>query len=146
MNRFPPLGRADAIGIGIAWAARGVDLDLYVKPHPRAKELYYRQTVTPEGRYFHDYRNANLGVDYEWVELAPSVRLDQVSVWVNYYAGRVPNVTGKVCVKIGEKTVIRDFVIQAPHGNRGGQGQRRGQSPYWIEVKLLDMLNAATNP
>lgn len=143
---FPTPASAEATGIGIAWAARGVDLDLYVRAHARAQELYFRQNVTREGRYYHDYRNANLGIDYEYVELRPGVDLRQTSVWVNYYVGRVPNVAGKVCIHHGGKTVVRDFVMKAPHGNRAGHGQRRGESPYWTEVKLTEILGLGDQP
>lgn len=139
-NLFPIQAATGKTGIGIMWDAEGVDLDLYVKAHTSASELFYRQTITREGRYFFDYRNRNSNLDYEYVELRNPVDLVRLQVWVNYYKGNAPAPKGKVCLHYGAKTYHGTFSISASRGNHGGDANGRASSPYWSEIPLRKIM------
>ncbi len=133
---FPVNPLPDKVGIGIMWSAAGVDCDLYVKPGPNAKELFYRNTSSKEGRYFHDYRNRNDQLDYEYVELKAPVDLRQVTAWVNYYAGNTAHVHGQVVVFYQGQRHVGEFALGASRGNEGGDGRNRHKSPHWVQLDL----------
>lgn len=137
---FPVSAAADKVGIGIMWTAAGVDCDLYVKPGSNAKELYYRNTASKEGRYFHDYRNRNDQLDYEYVELKAPVDLRQVSAWVNYYAGNAAQVHGQVVVFYQGQRYVGEFTLGAGRGNQGSESRNRLKSPYWVQLDLLKLV------
>jgi hypothetical protein len=124
------------LGIGIMWSLPGCDIDLYVKPGPDARDLYYRNHVSKEGRYFRDYRDRNDRQDYEYVELKDSVDLRQVKVWVNFFAGRSSSPTGVVIVYHQGRTYQSTFQISATSGNGGADPGRRERSRYWTEIDL----------
>jgi len=141
---FPVSAAADKVGIGIMWTAAGVDCDLYVKPGPNAKELYYRNTTTKEGRYFHDYRNRNDQLDYEYLELKAPVDLRQVSAWVNYYAGNAAQVHGQVVVFHQGQRYVGEFALGASRGNEGGEARNRLKSSYWVQLDLIKIAGLST--
>lgn len=126
------------IGIGIMWSVP-VDCDLWVKAHPAAGDLFFRNRTTPEGRYFHDYRSANEGVDYEYVELKPT-DLGEVKAWVNLYEGSAPAISGVVVVRLEGRTYRGEFRIEATRGNGARDRERRDQSRYWTELDLLRIV------
>ena len=128
------------------WKHRGVDLDLWVSPGPKAKELYFNRQVTADGKYFHDYRNANVDLDYEYVELAPHVDIDQVRAWINFYDGSVrAPAEGLVVVHHNGRTYHGNFTIPARDGNRAKDKAKRQNSLYWIEINLNRLLQGDGN-
>ena len=136
-----PVAPTNAItGIGIMWAAPGCDFDLWVKPSPTAPDLFFGKAQTPEGRYFHDYRDRNQGVDYEYVELKNPVDLRQVRAYVNFYEGRSDSPTGVVILHYGGHTYSGVFALRAKAGNRAGDSTRRNESPHWVEIDLKQLL------
>jgi len=137
--RVPLQLEAWKTGIGIAWSAKGVDLDLYVRPHSRAQEIYYRRDRTKEGFLYRDMRNANTGGLYEFVEFSGPVDLSQISVWINYYAGSAANVSGQVVLFDRGVIKVGNFTLGAGRGNRGNDKLERASSPYWTEVRLVDL-------
>jgi hypothetical protein len=137
---FPVNPLPDKVGIGIMWSASGVDCDLYVKPSPSAKELYYRNTSSKEGRYSFDYRNRNDQLDYEYVELKAPVDLRQVSAWVNYYAGHAAQVRGQVVVFYQGQRYMSEFALGASRGNEGGESRNRPKSPHWVQLDLSKIV------
>ena len=136
---FPITVTNNIIGIGLMWKAP-VDLDLYVLPKNSARELYYGRTQTPEGKYFHDYRTANAGLDYEYVELKTPVDIRNVKAWVNYYWGNAGPIQGKAIVYYDGKTYAGEFSLAARSGNRGDESRSRGTSAYWSEIDLLKIV------
>jgi hypothetical protein len=140
LTNFPiaPVSRGK-VGIGIAWSAP-VDCDLYVKPTRAAVELFYRKTVSREGKYYHDYRSANLGMDYEFIELNAPVELARVSCYVNYYAGHAAAVHGTVVLYYEGQSYYGAFQIAAPKGNAGFESSRRDNSKYWTRVDLQKLV------
>lgn len=139
---FPVAPTNGITGIGIMWAAPGCDFDLWVKPSPSAPDLYFAKTQTPEGRYFHDYRDRNQGVDYEYVELKNKVDLRQVRAYVNFYEGRSDSPTGVVILHHGGRTYSGVFTLQAKAGNRAADLGRRNESPHWVEIDLMQLLGS----
>jgi len=135
---FPP-PNPTKVGIGIMWAQKN-DIDLYVRPSPTSAELNYKNTSSPEGVYYHDYRTANEGLDFEYVELKQPVDLKLVKAFVNFYAGHDAPVTGRVCVHYEGKTYFGAFAIEATHGNGGVAGGGRANSPFWTELDLLAIV------
>lgn len=147
ISAFPVSSTAGKIGIGIMWKDR-VDLDLWVKATPRSRELSYQTSITAEGRYFHDYRDANAGLDYEYVELKDGLDLDlrQVRCFVNIFEGRAPAVSGTVVLHYRGNTFQSAFTIRATSGNHGADYDRREKSPYWVELDLARLANLAPSP
>lgn len=140
-NPLPFTAPIGTTGVGIAWSAPGTDLDLYVKASPRAHELYYRNTISAEGRYFRDYRNRNVDLDYEYVELKQSVNITELEVWVNYYSGKAPTPEGKVCMHFNGRTFVGGFKLAASRGNHAGDSRHRDTSPYWVRLNVLELVN-----
>jgi hypothetical protein len=143
LQSFPIRPTSNQVGIGIMWSAP-VDCDLYVRANPSAQELYYRATKTKEGRYFHDYRNANIGLDYEYVELTPPVDITKISAWVNYFAGKTSPVNGMFILYYEGKSYSGEFELSAPMGNRGWEGSNRGKSKYWTQLDLVKLVTNAS--
>ena len=142
---FPVPAKNNILGIGLMWSAP-VDIDLHVIPNKAAKELYYGRSSTKEGTYFHDFRNANEGVDYEYVELKSPVDINNVSVWANYYAGNYSPVKGKVIVYYEGKTYCGEFTLAAHSGNHCGDSNARTASPYWAKVDILTIVGNVGSP
>lgn len=136
---FPVPAKDNIVGIGLMWSAP-VDIDLHVLPNKSAKELYYGRSATKEGKYFQDYRNANDGLDYEFVELKAPVDIRQVSAWANYYGGNAGPVKGKVIVYYEDKTYYGEFMLSAHAGNRGNETNNRDSSLYWSKINLTKIV------
>lgn len=133
-------------GIGIAWSA-SIDLDLYVRLRPGARELYYRQDRSTEGFLYRDERHANVGRQYEFIEFRDRgpIDLSQATIWVNYYSGRAAGVTGQIVLFERGRVRLGTFVLPASRGNSGREDQRRGTSPHWVQIRL-DQLGEAAAP
>jgi hypothetical protein len=101
---------------------------------------------TPEGRYLHDWRDHNLGVAYESVELNPTPDLDlsKVGAWVNYFEGKVSPVHGVVVVLFNGQSSFGEFTVTAPGGNKAGEKDKRDQSRYWVRLNLADLVKSGT--
>ncbi len=140
---LPVAPRTGITGIGIMWSAPGCDFDLWVKPTPTARDLYFGHTQSPEGRYYHDYRDRNQGVDYEYVELKNPVDLRQVKAYVNFFKGAAANPSGLVVLHYGDRTYQASFTLRAPSGNQAAARDQRAQSPHWVEIDLMQLLQAA---
>ena len=136
---FPVAAKNDCLGIGLMWGANA-DIDLHVIPNKSARELYFGYTQSKEGTYFHDYRSANAGVDYEYVELKAPIDISNVSAWANYYAGNAWPVHGKVIVYFGGKTYYGEFSLAAHKGNQAYDSQSRNTSLYWTKIDLLKIV------
>ncbi len=134
---------SDKTAIGIMWSIRGLDLDLYVWHHPGVSPLFYRNTRTTEGHYIHDYRDANDQVDYEYVILDASTDLQQASAFVNFYAGQTNDpVCGKVILRHAGRTYHGTFALPARYGNKGNERDGRQSSPFWVGIKLDDLIRS----
>lgn len=131
---FPIQTESSKIGIGIMWAAP-VDCDLYVQPEPGAPELFFGNSVTAAGRYFHDYRGPNMNLDYEFVELQPT-DLRGTKAHVNLFSGSASNVVGIVSVQYRGQSYRGEFRISATVGNEGRARATRHSSPHWTEIDL----------
>jgi hypothetical protein len=137
---FPVAAKDNILGIGLMWAAPGADIDLHVTPNPSAHELYYGYTQSKWGKYFHDYRDANEALDYEYVELKAPIDIRSVSAWANYYAGNYWPIRGKVIVYYEGKAYLGEFSIAGHKGNRGLDSQSRNTSLYWDKIDLLKIV------
>jgi hypothetical protein len=129
------------VGIGLMWAL-DVDVDLYVRPKPGAKELSYHRHSTPEGKYFHDYKTRNDGLDFEYVELNSGVDIRDIKVFVNYFRGHSQWPQGKVVIRYGGRSYLGEFRIQANEGNRGHDSEHRTISPFWTEIDVAGIIKA----
>lgn len=134
------------MGIGIMWSLDKCDLDLYVQANPNAKELYYSNRSTREGKYFHDYRNRNDKLDFEYVELNAPVDASKVRAWVNFYQGHATDVKGLVVVRCGGKSSTREFTIKATQGNQGADKARRRASSYWVDLNIPRIVGLRASP
>jgi len=137
---FPITPTRDKIGVGLMWAAPEVDLDLHIKATPQSREIYYGNTATPEGRYFHDYRTGNMGVDYEYSELQGElIDLSRVEAWINYFSGHAA-VRGIVVLFYQGKSFYGEFELAASEGNHGLDSTTRQTSKYWARLDLVKLL------
>lgn len=143
VEAFPVKSTTNKLVVGIAWSA-SVDLDLWVRANPTAHDLYFNNKTTREGRYLHDWRGRNLGVDYEYVELNPdaSVDLSEVGAWVNYYEGKASPVQGVVVVIYEGLSYYGEFTLSSPGGNKGRDNGKRDQSRYWIRLNLAELVKS----
>jgi len=137
----PPPGRS---AIGIAWINDGapVDFDLYVQPTAASQVLSFRLTSTRDGIYTFDDRqgSANNAKAYEYVELRGTADPSQIRAWVNFFAGRKSPAKGRFVVFHQGRVRESDFEIRAASGNNGADLNRRGDSPYWVELPVAGMM------
>ncbi|MEK7780114.1 MAG: hypothetical protein AAB370_01275, partial [Verrucomicrobiota bacterium] len=140
---FPVKPAAKSFGVGIAWSA-AVDLDIWVQPYPGAAELSFHNTNSPQGRYLHDWRSGNLGLDYEYVLLNPdqNVDLSRIRCWVNYYSGKVTPVRGIVVVHYEGLTYQGEITLNAPNGNQAADRDRRQQSRCWVQLDVAAIVRS----
>lgn len=140
---FPVKPAAKSLGVGIAWSA-AVDLDVWVQPYPGAAELSFHNTNSPQGRYLHDWRSGNLGLDYEYVLMNPdqNVNLSRIGCWVNYYSGKVTPVRGIVVVHYEDRAYQGEFTLNAPNGNKAADHDRRQQSRCWVQIDVAAIVRS----
>lgn len=140
--QFPVANRSSEgiIGIGIMWAAKGCDFDLWVSPKTGARDLYFGNQQSQDGRYFHDYRDRNDQQDFEYVELKGSTDIRHIKAWVNFYAGHAASPIGIAVVHYQGKTYQAAFSIESKGGNQARDLQGRSKSPYWTEINLERMV------
>jgi len=136
---FPIAAKDNILGIGLMWGANA-DIDLHVIPNKSARELYFGYTQSKEGTYFHDYRSANEGIDYEYVELKAPIDIKNVSAWANYFAGNAWPIHGKVVVYYEGRTYYGEFSLAAHKGNRAGDSNSRETSLAWTKIDLLKIV------
>lgn len=128
------------IHIGIMWDSNQCDFDLWVKPTESSRDLFFGRRVTPEGKYFHDYRNPNSSLDYEHVELKRGVDIRRVKAWVNFFRGRTTNPEGKIRIKIGNRVYHSSFKIESKEGSGGDGYLNRSNHPSWIEIDIAKII------
>lgn len=134
---------AGQTAVGIMWKSPGIDLDLYVFPAAGAAPLYFGNGVTSSGRFIHDYRDANVGTDWERVVLNSTAHLGELKAYVNFFGGATAEpVEGKVVFHHDGKTVHGTFRLRASAGNAGADLALRDSSPFWTELKLSELLLA----
>lgn len=128
--------------IGIRWPGNR-DIDIYVRPAPGAKELFYGVNRSPQGIHIKDWQTSpdvdNNG--FETVELAGAVDLRQLTIGINFYAGDSSpgGVDGTLRIEVNGKVFQSPFHVAATHGNRGGDrdGNARFRSQYWTTLDPL---------
>ncbi|MCC6822286.1 MAG: hypothetical protein IT579_16270 [Verrucomicrobia subdivision 3 bacterium] len=134
---------AKSFGVGIAWSA-SVDLDIWVQPYTGAAELSFHKTNSAQGRYQHDWRSGNLGLDYEYVLLNPdqNVDLSRIGCWVNYYSGKVAPIRGIVVVHYEGRAYQGEFTLNAPNGNQAADHDRRQQGRCWVQIDVAAIVRS----
>src|SRR5437899_2818713 len=123
--------RRGLLGKPRPWLETIANVRIHGQTHKTPLELFEQEKLrlkprpltAKEGRYFHDYRTSNMGVDYEYVELKMPVELAKVEAWVNLYAGRAANVRGTVVIFYAGKSYYGEFKIAATSGNAGKDSQ-----------------------
>ena len=126
--------------IGIRWPGE-CDIDLYVRPEPSCKELFYGHQRTDEGIHVKDWLTSpdvdNNG--FETVELLGRVDLSKLTIGVNFYAGKPQpgGVRGQIRIETGGKLFESAFHIPSTTGNRGGNANQRAISQHWVIVDPL---------
>lgn len=127
---------------GISWKEEGADLDLYVRPHPEAQELSFRNQSSPEGRHVRDHVRSPEAGAYEVVELGPC-DLTKVTIAVNLYRSVRTDVTipATVRVEANGQVYSKDIEIQPGKGNGGSDRDKdRAGSKHWVIVDLLELV------
>jgi hypothetical protein len=139
------VSQARNVEIGIRWQCNQSDLDLYTRPTPSTKTLYYGMTQSPYGVYLKDYRSSPKNF-FETVQLTQPVDLRKTLVAVNYYGGESASpVTGELRVSWQGRTYRKAFTFTPRHGNGGQQADvmaRTGRAPsaHWVVFNLPDMM------
>jgi hypothetical protein len=131
----------DYLMVGLKWPTdrnHNQDLDVHVRPLPGKDELSFRNTRTPEGVHYKDFKaNPDANHGYEVVEFLTPVYPETVEVWVNAYSGNDPNgFSGEV--RLFYAGALRAFPFQVPakSGNKGADAIRRKTAPHWIQINL----------
>lgn len=147
----PPVAmvtQARNVEFGIRWQCNDCDLDLYVRPTPSSKTLYFSQTQSEYGTYLKDYRSSPRHF-FESVQLTRPVDLRQTLVAVNYFSsplfGTAGPVTGELRVSWQGRTYRKAFTLSATRGNAGWDRQelmRTGRAPsaHWVVFNLPDIV------
>lgn len=137
---------ASGVRIGITWPCRDCDIDLYVRPNPRAPVIYFGQPATAEGRLFKDFTNSPVG-GYETVALVGEANLGEVRLALNLYRGNVPQggVEGEIRIAIGEDIRAMPFTIPASVGNRGDGAESVildgvAANDAWVVIDPLEVI------
>lgn len=131
----------DYFMIGLKWPTdrnHNQDLDLHVRPLAGKDELSFRNTRTPEGVHYKDFKaNPDANHGYEVVEILTPLSPESVEVWVNAYSGNDPaGFSGEV--RLFYAGALRAFPFQVPakSGNKGADAIRRKTAPHWIQINL----------
>lgn len=115
------LKNARNVEVSITWECKNCDLDLYARPNPKAKIIYFHYPETKEGRYIKDFRGSpQLSNSYETIIFHQPVDLTQLTLAINFYGGKVRDrVKGQFRILVDKKTFAQDFQIKATSGNKG---------------------------
>jgi hypothetical protein len=144
--RLVPKPTARSVVIAAAWLAENdpsaADVDLYVQPSDAAVELNFQRTLTAEGRYLRDVREANRslnnnswGASWEAVEVE-DVQLMEARCWLNLYSGCGGKVVGVVRIAQGDLIADVPFNFPAIAGDAAAGRLARANNPCWIEIPL----------
>lgn len=134
------------IEVGITWKC-ACDLDIYVRPNPRADVLYFGHQSTREGTFFKDYRHsAELKNGLESAHLSAPVDLREMLLGINFYGGSAPRgVEGEIRLTLNGETYARAFSLEATNGNaaQGAQdvlSSGSSKSPHWTVLSGFDVV------
>jgi hypothetical protein len=132
------------VKIGLRWGdsdvqARAIDLDLYVRSNPGAKEISYRRTRTPEGLLWKDWLvSPAVSNGFETVELNGETDLTQLRVAVNFYRGHhtAGSVSATVRIWVNGDVFEAPIRIPASDGNRGEAADDYRRDPHWVVIDV----------
>ncbi|WP_299870539.1 hypothetical protein [uncultured Hoeflea sp.] len=132
--------KASNVRVRASWACETCDLDLYVRPDPRADVLYYARSRTVEGELYKDLRRGMTN-GFETVVLNGTFDLEAMLIAVNLYGGKAPvaPVTATIELSVGSQTFTKSVDLNVRSGNRGNGADmmlETGTAPsaHWIVV------------
>lgn len=140
-----PSVRTASLEVGIRWGEGGVcadsDVDLWFRSSPEREYLYYNNTETADGTYEKDYRSEpGIRNGLEMVTVTDQVDLENLEIWINYYAGTCPGgIHGQVRAFVNGSVFELPFAISADRGNRGRD--MGGGSEHWVQIDPRELFN-----
>lgn len=138
----PPRG---FVRIAVFWCtqeSQPIDVDLYVKAHPKAKELYFGLQETEEGRHMRDVVESQEGIHpTRWNATAEVVEvkeaaLGELSCFVHLYSKQHLNSPVKGLVRLvaqGRSVDVPFSVVR----REGGDDLPERSGPEWQKIDLL---------
>ncbi len=142
-----PKPRSGFLSIAAVWISKdpNVDVDLWVRPHSRADELYFQKQETPEGRHLRDVVTAHSGLgDADWqsswelVEVRMAT-LEDATCWLNLYKGGGETIEGIVRLLFDHRVVDVPFSFTGGKGDKAKGRNHRENSPFWISIDVAEL-------
>ena len=145
---------ASDVQIGISWDnCERCDLDLYAQAHPGAQVLYFGHTVSPEGRYWKDYRESPQSTrGRETIGFTVPLDLRTLRIAVNFYQGNAPEgVRGEIRLAVADRTYAMTYHLPATSGNKGSGVRRlldagQADTPHTILIDPLHLIGLSDTP
>ncbi len=139
---------ASNVTIGATWECTECDIDLYVRPNPSAKVIYFNQSETTEGQLYKDFTNSPES-GFETVALTGAdIDLSRLTLALNFYDGRARQgrIVGELRLAIGSQVWAVPFRIEASTGNKGAGAEAvlvEGTIPNsrWLLIDPMSVLN-----
>lgn len=138
---------AQNVEFGLSWDCKSCDMDLYVRPLPNAKTLYFNHIQTPLGRYWKDFLKSPKSTNgYETISLSVPVDLRSVLIAVNFYNGTAPKgINGELRISWNGKTYAKNFTIPATSGNKGQDRENilqngKASNSHWIIIDPITVI------
>jgi hypothetical protein len=130
------------VWVGIQWTAP-VDLDLWAREKATAEWLFFAHRMPSNGgngRFDRDYVTPTGGAAYELIDFSQPLKLDELQVVVNLYAGNVPpgGVPFTIRFMVGNCAYEAHLKVDSSVGNGGRPPM---QAPFWLPVRPLDVMS-----
>lgn len=145
-----PKPKAGFLSIAAVWVSEDsqADIDIWVRPHPKAQEICFSRKETPEGRLLRDVITPGDGLsDGNWRALwevieVKKTALDETSCWINHYAGSGARIEGVVRLLFDGRAVDVPFSFE---GNGDGCRGRvnREESDCWLAIDVAELWSKA---
>jgi len=142
LSRRPPTQVSGPVKVGIRWACKKCDLDLYARSKPSLKFLSFRRTKTPEGQYFKDFlESPDTTNGLEIVEFPNVADIRKLEIMINFYGGRMQGgPDGAIRIFFDGKVYEGLFRIAAAQGNRGVLRETPASKKHWHITTVAQIL------
>ncbi len=141
---------ATNVEVGITWekGEEAIDLDLYGRPSPQAKVLYFGSTTSPEGEFPKDFTSSPTSSNnsYETIRFHVPVNIRHLFLAINVYSAKTKqDIKGEIRITLNNKTYSQAFKLGVRSGN-GGYGERgtlnsgKASNAHWIVIDPLQVI------
>lgn len=144
LSDTPPTSMTGQAKIGIRWACATCDLDIYSRANPSLPFLYFRNQISQEGRHNKDWRNSpDAEKQFEYIDFNGQIDLNQLEVYVHFYAGSFPGgAPGVVRLWFNGQVYEASFHIEATRGNSGDTSRPDlvADKPEWVKINVMELI------